>query len=147
VNLEGIFLWLKRDKYFNSIRKSSKRRQSKCTLRDQRVNLLKTIVDMNRSGIISTDHNMIITICSPSTEQLLGLSKEEIIGKSLQEVLPNFNIDPKKIPESNRHNMLFNHNNKKIGVEAAPIILDDSDKVGMIMTLEDIADLQKKEER
>ncbi|MDQ0339954.1 propionate catabolism operon transcriptional regulator [Caldalkalibacillus uzonensis] len=105
----------------------------------------KTIVDFNSSGVIATDQNLKVTVCSPSAEQLLGMSKKEMIGQTLTDLFPQLSVEAQELSGQQSINRIINQNSKKIEAEIVPITMEDSERFGVIAILDDIADLQKKE--
>jgi adenylate cyclase len=52
--------------------------------------LMDNVFASMASGVITTDLDEQITLCNRASEQILGVSSQEIIGKNLSEVLPTF---------------------------------------------------------
>lgn len=52
--------------------------------------LMDNVFASMASGVITTDLGEQITLCNRASERILGVASQEIIGKSLSEVLPSF---------------------------------------------------------
>lgn len=107
----------------------------------------KTIVDLNRSGIISTDAHAKIKIMSKMTEQLLGIKSKQAIGKNLLEILPDLQEkNANLLGKEPQYNLLFEHNQKKLAIDVVPVNLH-GENMGHILALDDVANLQEMERK
>jgi len=109
--------------------------------------LFKSIMDMNRRGIISTDTKHCVNVISQSAERLLGIKKNQAIGESLYKIVPalteQHSVSWKDQPQ---YNILFEQNQMKLVVDVAPVFLS-GDIVGYILALDDVAHLQETERK
>lgn len=113
----------------------------------EKISELKTIVDMNRSGIISVDSQSQVKIMSKMTEQLLGIKNKQAIGKPLREIIPGLIENNELLLGSTpQYNLIFEHNQKKLAINAAPIKLH-GEGMGHILVLDDVANLQEMEQK
>ena len=101
--------------------------------------LFKTIVNMNKSGIISTDRENKINVVSPSAEKLLSLKQEKILKKNIHSVIKEFQNF-----STTNNSIFFKWNNKQLVAEITPVNIAN-DKVGNIIVVEDIQEIQKSE--
>jgi propionate catabolism operon transcriptional regulator len=106
--------------------------------------LFKTIVDMNKSGIIATDHQARINVINHTAEQLLGLKRNQAVGKLLDRVVPGLMDDLTMSKQEHQYNVVFENSSKKLVADFAPVILD-GENFGHIIALEDVASLQETE--
>jgi transcriptional regulator, propionate catabolism operon regulatory protein len=104
--------------------------------------LFKTIVDMNRNGIISTDKELNVNVMSLSAEKLLGMKRTQVIGKTLHKAIPTLGIEEGEA----QSNIIFEHKQKNLLADIVPVILN-GEKVGYILAIDDLDQLQETERR
>ncbi|MCH6264339.1 sigma 54-interacting transcriptional regulator [Neobacillus citreus] len=104
--------------------------------------LFKTIVDMNRNGIISTDKNLRVNVMSMAADKILGMKRTQMIGKTLHEVIPTLDIEEGEA----QYNTIFEHKQKKLVADIAPVILN-GEKMGYIFAIDDVDHVQETERR
>jgi two-component system nitrogen regulation sensor histidine kinase NtrY len=77
---------------FNKMTSELRRQHDSLTaasdLIDRRRRFTETVLAGVSAGVIGTDSEGAITIVNPSTEALLGVGRDELVGRSLAEVLP-----------------------------------------------------------
>lgn len=107
----------------------------------------KTIVDMNRSGVISLDTRSRVKIISKTTEQLLGMKSKQAIGKPLHELIPSLiAANPTLLGNEPQYNLIFEHNHRKLAVDVVPVHTHGV-TMGHILALDDVANLQEIEQK
>jgi len=106
----------------------------------------KTILDHSRDGIIALDKNDVITIFNPAAEKIFDLSADLVLNRSIKN-----NINRKhfcNIYGDGKHqlNKLVKVNNKQIVLNRLPIIVGNEQR-GLVMTFQEISQLQKLEQK
>jgi len=110
-------------------------------------NYLRTIIDFTYSGIIAIDQNKIITICNPYAEKIFGINKTNLINKRINEVLPSTRLDKvleTGLTETNKLQSISK--DITISTNRIPIIVD-SVIVGAVATFNDVAEIQRIEQK
>lgn len=72
---------------------------------------LRSILDNTHDGMIVIDQHLMITIFNKSAEKMTGISKEDAVGKSILEVMPNSQLPrvmDSGIEEVNQEQILAN---------------------------------------
>lgn len=109
--------------------------------------LFKTMVNLNRSGIISTDSDSRIQTINKVTERLLGITINQAQDKKIAEIIPNITSkDPVSKWNEPQFNLIFEHNNQKIMADIMPVILH-GENMGHLIALDDVIKLQEKEQK
>ncbi len=109
--------------------------------------LFKTMVNLNRSGIISTDSDSRIQTINKVTERLLGININQAQDKKIAEIIPNITSkDPVSKWNEPQYNLIFEHNNQKIMADIMPVILH-GENMGHLIALDDVIKLQEKEQK
>ncbi|WP_428912407.1 sigma 54-interacting transcriptional regulator [Niallia sp. Krafla_26] len=110
--------------------------------------LFKTIVDMNRSGIISTDTHSKIAVMNHSAERLLGIKRNQTINKDIQTIIPIL-IEESQVPLSKidkpTFNIVFEHKDRKFVADIVPVELS-GENMGHMVVFDDIATVQQTEQ-
>ncbi|MFK9094314.1 sigma 54-interacting transcriptional regulator [Bacillus salipaludis] len=105
---------------------------------------LKAVIDSVRDGIIATDEQDKITIMNESALNLLNIKKNNMIGERLLKLVPNRSIREMTQDETFQNKIMkFDNitlNTSKIAVS------QKGTKIGNIITLQDISEIQKIEE-
>ncbi|HLR51552.1 MAG TPA: sigma 54-interacting transcriptional regulator [Candidatus Avamphibacillus sp.] len=110
----------------------------------EKATLFKTIVDMNKKGIITTDENLNITLVNFSVEKLLRIKKQNMIGQNIDTIIPNL-ITEKQLKENQpQHDILFKFNNVSLVADIVPVILE-GEIIGLMIALDDVISLQETE--
>ncbi len=103
---------------------------------------LKTILDNTHDGMIVIDQDLTITIFNKSAEKMTGLSKEQAVGKSILEVMPNSQLPrvmDSGIEEVNQEQILAN--GTKIYTTRTPILNHEGRKLGAFAVFKDITEI------
>jgi PAS domain S-box-containing protein len=112
-----------------------------------RANQLKTILDFTFEGIISVDKSYEITLVNPIAEELFDIRSQNVIGKSVKEIIPNIKlhevIDSGK---SRLEEIQFIGNKVKVVANLTPIVVKDEVQ-GAIATFRDITQIQQTEKK
>ncbi|MBY6035565.1 sigma-54-dependent Fis family transcriptional regulator [Fictibacillus nanhaiensis] len=103
---------------------------------------LKTILDNTHDGMIVINQRLEITIFNKSAEKMTGLSREDTVGKSILEVMPNSQLPrvlDSGIEEVNQEQMLGN--GTKIYTTRTPILDQYGRKLGAFAVFKDITEI------
>jgi transcriptional regulator with PAS, ATPase and Fis domain len=101
---------------------------------------LSTILDYTHDGIITIDREHTITAVNPVAQKLTKIDNANALGKSLEEILPQLDIDIKK--ESLNH--LVNIFGTKALFDSVPIMVNKR-SFGAVVTIQEISEIQQKE--
>lgn len=109
---------------------------------EENLKQLKTILDNTHDGMIVIDQRLTITIFNKSAEKMTGLSRNEAVGKSILEVMPNSQL-PRVlntgIEEVNQEQILAN--GTKIYTTRTPILDKTGRKLGAFAVFKDITEI------
>ncbi len=97
-----------------------------------------TVMDAVYSGVISIDINRVITKVNHTVEQILGTEEKRLIGKPLEQVLPELEVDyVDKVLCGKRDvlNTTFQMRQENYMVSTVPIAVSDNDVVGAIISM------------
>ena len=103
--------------------------------------LFKTVSGVNKSGIVSIDGSNNITLVNKITEELFGLSKRELVGQNLEKW-----IDKKQLIK-NKHDsqpIIFSFKERNFVAALSPVLVM-GEKVGTIVVIDDVMEIQQKE--
>ena len=101
---------------------------------------LSTILDYTHDGIITIDREHTITAVNPVAQKLTKIDNANALGKSLEEILPQLDIDINK--ESLNH--LVSIFGTKVLFDSVPIMVDKR-SFGAVVTIQEISKIQQKE--
>jgi propionate catabolism operon transcriptional regulator len=110
----------------------------------EKATLFKTIVDMNKNGIITTDKQLNITVVSPSAEKLLRIKKQKVIGQNINTIIPHLITDQTLKDARPQHHILFEHNNESMVGDVVPVNLE-GEMLGLMIAVDDVVNLQEAE--
>lgn len=107
---------------------------------------LNAIIDYSGEGIIVLDENRTFTIFNSSAEKILDIKKEYILGRKITSCNPSEVLN--KVLGDGKHEIgrLIKVNNTKLIVNRVPIVVDN-EEVGVVITLQEVARLQKLEQK
>jgi PAS domain S-box-containing protein len=107
-------------------------------------NLFRVVLDYAYDGIISVDRNGLITIFNPVAEKVTQLTSQKAIGRSIHEVLPDFDLQ--KVLSSSREDLaqLLSINNEQVVCNKVPINVNNR-VVGAVINFQDVTKLQRME--
>jgi PAS domain S-box-containing protein len=103
---------------------------------------LKTVLDNTHDGMIVINHRLEITLFNKSAERMTGIPKEEAIGKSVLEVMPNSQLPRvlnSGIEELNQEQIL--ENGMKIFTTRTPIFDQNENILGSFAVFKDITEI------
>jgi PAS domain S-box-containing protein len=106
----------------------------------------KTVIDMFPDGIIATNHEGTVTMCNPRALTLLNLSERDVLGKEVYRITD----DPtwKEVYEQGikQTDVLIECKKGKIFSTRQPIV-ENGHIIGSVGTLEEVAKIQKLEQK
>ena len=103
--------------------------------------LFKTVASINKSGIISINEHNKITSINKTGEELLGLSKEKLFGKNIEEWIDKNNLVH---AVDGQQPIIFTVNDLTFAATLSPVYVA-SEKIGAILVVDDVKEIQKKE--
>lgn len=106
--------------------------------------LFKTIVDINRSGVLYTDSSSTLTVINQTAQRLLGIKSNQVIDKPLNTVYPFIKMDQSLLDNDSHNNIIIEHNQKKLTVDVVPVTLY-GENMGHILAIDDINELLETE--
>src|SRR5699024_4145223 len=83
--------------------------------------LFKTIIDINKSGIITTDKKFKINVVSPSAETLLKLPREQIIGQKINTIIKSIDTHRKHFNNKSQKNILYKYKQRDMVIDIKPV--------------------------
>jgi len=101
---------------------------------------LSTILDYAHDGIITIDREHAITAVNPLAQKLARIDNANALGKPLEEMLPQLDIDISK--ESFNH--IVSIYGTKVMFDSVPIMVNKR-SFGAVVTLQEISKIQQKE--
>lgn len=104
-------------------------------------NQLRAVLEAAPNGILAADEQGVITHVNIAASKMLGLSREEVLGKTIGEVLPTFDYKEVLHEGSTIIGRQIILGNITIVLTANPIIYQGR-IIGMVISLQDISDLQ-----
>jgi len=107
-------------------------------------NLFRVVLDYAYDGIIAVDNKGVITIFNPIAEKVTHIAPKKAIGRYIQEILPDFEIQ--KVLSTSREDVgqLLNINDEQVVCNKVPIYVD-SKVVGAVINFQDVTKLQRVE--
>ncbi|MBC2580520.1 sigma 54-interacting transcriptional regulator [Clostridium sp. DJ247] len=108
-----------------------------------RAKKFETILNMVREGIITVDTHDNLTVYNSAVEKILGYSKDSVIGKNINECLPE-GIVNKLSEKMKEENMLTDLNGKKVVFNKVPICIDDK-LCDTVIFLDETTNIEKLE--
>ncbi|SDH25157.1 transcriptional regulator, propionate catabolism operon regulatory protein [Alteribacillus persepolensis] len=113
----------------------------------EKMTLFKTILDINRSGIISTDSDLTVRVINKMTEQLLGIKSQHVVGKHLYDLVPS--LQEKQLPSESgtgQFHIIFEHHTTRFIADMAPIDLN-GELMGYLLSINTATSIQKAEQK
>ncbi|QRG67279.1 sigma-54 interaction domain-containing protein [Brevibacillus choshinensis] len=106
---------------------------------------LESILNAVHEGIIATDAFGNITLINEEAEKILKLPSVEIIGRRVQDVLPEFQVNVVLDSHSEAANQLTPFRNLYLLVTQIPMMLDGQ-VLGLVITFQDVTKVQQLEQ-
>ena len=111
----------------------------------ERAERLKAIIDYSAEGIIAIDKNGIITTLNPAAKKILDIDSDENTGTSISLLKSKFGFNIYEDSSAQLGNV--------ININDIPVIVNknfitvDNEQVGAIITIQEISELQKLEQK
>ncbi len=116
-------------------------------LQKEKAQQFATIIDFVHDGIIAIDKEGLVTVFNSASEKLTGFSKQEALGKPIDEIIPKTKLlsilDTVK-PEIGDIQWLDNQT--VVATNRVPVIVD-GEVLGAVATYQDITEVQKLEQK
>ncbi|MBE0069328.1 sigma 54-interacting transcriptional regulator [Thermoanaerobacterium thermosaccharolyticum] len=107
---------------------------------------IRIIMDFVHDGIMSIDNNGYITSFNATAEKIFGLDSKEIIGKKVDDVIPNTKMLEILKTGKKELNEIQDIKKSKIATNRIPIIVDNKIE-GVVATFQDITQVQEMERK
>lgn len=107
-------------------------------------NLFRVVIDYAYDGIISVDTKGLITIFNPVAEKVTQITSQEALGRNIQEILPDFELQ--KLLSTSREDLaqLLSINNEQVVYNRVPINVNNK-VVGAVINFQDVTKIQRME--
>ncbi|RGY97829.1 sigma 54-interacting transcriptional regulator [Clostridium sp. AM58-1XD] len=105
---------------------------------------LKKIMDYSFEGIISTEKNGVITSINKGACSMFHIKEESAVGSHIAALIPEIDIDRVVIYGENMLNELKRVRSRTITLNCVPIS-GENENSGMVVTCQDVTDLQELE--
>lgn len=131
-------------------------RQTREELREQSIDLNKLralnqlVVDNISSGLLTVDHNGLVTSMNPFAQDVLGVSLEAVYQKPLSSLFMDQPDDRMGASTLSRDELTYRRPDGKqlvLGFSASPLRDGAGDLIGQIIVFRDLTDLRELEER
>ncbi|MEY8000524.1 sigma 54-interacting transcriptional regulator [Clostridium sp. Mt-5] len=144
IGLNSIFIYSK-DSIINAIGYAIQLRESIGKQRYKNIQL-NAILNYAYCGIMATDENNIIQVYNPMAEKIMGISKENVIGKPVDKTIENTRLDKIIITKKEEINQIQKINRQTILTNRLPLTIDGQFK-GAVATFQDIKSIQNSEHK
>lgn len=116
------------------------------TMLVERRRFIEAVLSGVTAGVIGVDHDGLITLANPSSESLLNLPADKLVGEPLEDVVPEFGAlfqkarvrDRKEVHE--QVNLFRDTSERNFAVRVTSERADDSNK-GYVVTFDDVTEL------
>lgn len=106
----------------------------------------RTIVENSKDGIISVDKNGYISIFNTAAEKILELKGKEVVGKHIDNVLPELELTEILYSGIGEMEVIKNIHDNKVMISKIPIKVND-EVVDVVAMLRDVNRIQQMEEK
>ncbi|MDU2063218.1 MAG: sigma 54-interacting transcriptional regulator [Sporomusaceae bacterium] len=118
--------------------------QTALDLESAKRGFLTTILDHTRDGFITIDQQQHITAFNPIAQRILKIHKKNVLGKHLQDILPQIPLDEITSQHKASVPKLLDMNSNKILYDCVPIIIKGK-SFGSVITLQETRKIQQME--
>lgn len=144
IGLNSIFIYSK-DSIISAINYAIQLQESIGKQRYKNIQL-NAILNYAYSGIMATDENNIIQVYNPMAEKIMGISKENVIGKPVDKTIENTRLDKIIITKNEEINQIQRINGQTILTNRVPLVIGGQFK-GAVATFQDIKSIQNSERK
>ncbi len=103
------------------------------------------IVSSLRDGIIFLDNKGLVSRVNPAMEELLGISEEEAVGRSMKEITGDPEICLLITLKKGRTKDTFRHKGREFQVEAVEVFDGRGERAGTVTLFHDVTEIKKLE--
>jgi len=141
----GVQITSQKDSIHHSIREA---RRLNASIRDrqQRAQQIITVTDFVHEGIIAIDAAGKVSIFNCAAEEIFGIGKEEVLGRPLQEAVPQCRLSLVLDDLAPSLGEVLQVNGNNVVVNRAPVLVD-SDVVGAVATFQNVTEVQNMEQK
>lgn len=104
--------------------------------------LLHGILKNTLEGIVSVDANGVINVFNPSAEKILGLTREQAIGRKCDAALPGFDLMDTVVNNREKPNLIRQYGGRRLLTNQVPIPGDNKAVSGALLTFHAIDSLR-----
>ncbi|MDD5541629.1 MAG: ATP-binding protein [Acidobacteriia bacterium] len=117
------------------------------------VALNENIIQSMRGGLLTTDLQGRITMINPAGEEIVGRAAGSLVGRFLQEVLPEISFQEclKELEQGPRNLRLESHlaliggHEKYLGLSVSPLFDNQTVRIGYLVNFQDLTELKRLE--
>lgn len=114
-------------------------------IESEKAERLRVILDFAYSGIIATDKFGKITAFNPSAAKIMGIARQNVMGRSVSKAIPNTRLMEVLTSAQSELNQIQSIGEIKILTNRVPIMVN-GEVTGAVATFQDISAIQKAEE-
>ncbi|MCL6515793.1 sigma-54-dependent Fis family transcriptional regulator [Alicyclobacillus sp.] len=103
---------------------------------------LERVVEATHDGMVGVDHTGRIVLCNAAAERLLGLPRDQVLGRPVQEVIPNTRLAEVLAHGREELNQVQKLGDTEIVTNRVPLFDDEGRIVGVIATFRDVTELR-----
>lgn len=111
----------------------------------EKSSMLNTILQSLREGILVVNEQNEIVFLNPRAEKMLGVKRDEVLGKRISSALRHLAIDTILASDKSVTNYVFNTNKYMLTMSKIPICVGEI-TTGSVLNFEDVTKIQEKEE-
>jgi len=104
----------------------------------------KTILDYAYEGVIAIDQKRIVSVMNSASEKILGLNRQSIIGKSLDNFTAKSKLRDILVSDKEYINEIIKHNDTQLAINKVNIALK-GDNIGSVVTFQNATQIQEME--
>lgn len=112
----------------------------------KRAKQFKTTLDFSYEGVITLDDQARISIINPVAEKILNVSAQEVSGKHINEIVPEFNFKQTLENSEKRLGDIYEIKGSFVACNQVPITFNNRVE-GMVITFQDVTKIEKIEEK
>ncbi len=144
LNCKGYIIESGKESVIDAIRES-RRILKGMRVEKEKTERFKTIMDFVHDGIMSIDDERRITIFNSMAENIFSISKEEVLGKKVNDVIDNTKLNEVLKSGNAQLGQIQSVKGAKIATNRVPVIVDNKIH-GVVATFQDITKLQELEQ-
>lgn len=129
--------------YIKDIIDLAKKTRSMANLNNRMASQLQTLINIVHDGIIALDEHNRVSVFNPASEELLGISQAEIIGKNIMN--KSFSESVRPLLANGNAESFAKINDRQIVINVAEV-QENAVPVGKVFILRDVTEIQRLEQ-